>query len=194
MGYLEANADCVAVGSRMLIMDAAGMPIRTLIDELDHETIEREHLRGIPCVRHSGVTMPRWAVLKVGGYDEKFIHAEDLDLFLRLAEIGKLRNIPQTLIDVRLHENSICGQHFALGRQSAKRAAVDVAFARRGLTPQPWKDTPARSRNETHRVWAWWALSEKNVATARKHAIAAFRSGPFNVENMRVLACALRGH
>jgi GT2 family glycosyltransferase len=37
------------------------------------------------------------AIDRVGGYRPEFKHAEDLDLFLRLGEIGKLGNLPETL-------------------------------------------------------------------------------------------------
>lgn len=40
--------------------------------------------------------------IKIRGYHEKYQHAEDLDLFLRLAEIGELANLPDVLLQYRL--------------------------------------------------------------------------------------------
>ena len=43
------------------------------------------------------------AVESVGGYRSQLIAAEDLDLWLRLAERGKLANLPEALLFYRLH-------------------------------------------------------------------------------------------
>jgi GT2 family glycosyltransferase len=38
------------------------------------------------------------ALRKIGGYREQFVVAQDLDLFLRLAEVGRLANLPEVLL------------------------------------------------------------------------------------------------
>ena len=50
----------------------------------------------------------RAALDKVGGFDEGITGAEDLCLFLRLAEVGKLKNIEQVTYQYRQHVNGEC--------------------------------------------------------------------------------------
>ena len=47
------------------------------------------------------------AVRKVGGYDEEFTVAQDLDLWLKLGEVGKLACVPQVLLRYRQHADSV---------------------------------------------------------------------------------------
>ena len=136
----------------------------------------------------------RSALSAVGGYRAEFPHVEDLDLFLRLGEVGRLANLPEVLLDYRVHLASV--SHRNITEQSAAgRNAVREACRRRGL---PW-DPDAHSavavpetHGELHRKWAWWALGAGNRATARKHAFRALRAEPRNRASWHLMACALR--
>ncbi len=200
VAYLESHWDCVAVGSRSLIVDTSGMPIAESTNELTHDEIDSAHLSGVHDSRmcHSSVMMRMKAVVQIGLYRGRF--AEDMDLFLRLAEIGKLANLPEVLIDYRQHLGSVS---YTLGDQQRKAMleAVKAAWQRRGIavnsemleaaTKHATQDV---ANPDAHRNWAWWALSAGNVATARKHAMLALAKGPFSIENIRVLACSIRGY
>ena len=102
IAYLDSHPDCVAVGSRILLIDTEGLPICEFIDELTHDEIDTKHLSGVGgCqICHPSATMRREAVVRAGKYREGYAPAEDLDLFLRLAEIGKLANLPDILIPI----------------------------------------------------------------------------------------------
>lgn len=95
VAYLDTHSECVAVGSRSLFIDPQGMPICEHLNELTHDEIDAAHMSGRVGSRicHPSVMMRREAVLQVGLYDEVYRYAEDMDLFLRLAEIGKLANL-----------------------------------------------------------------------------------------------------
>ena len=45
------------------------------------------------------------------GYDENLSVAQDYELWTRLAHYGRLRNLPERLIELRLHERSASRQH-----------------------------------------------------------------------------------
>ena len=47
------------------------------------------------------------ALLKVGGYNQNFKHAEDYEMYLRLSKIGKISNIKDRLIYLRKHETNV---------------------------------------------------------------------------------------
>ncbi len=193
VAYLNANPACVLVGSRVLLMDSERLPIREWVDEFTHDQIDQAHLhRGWPVV-HPTVLMRRDAVMKVGGYRQQYATLEDLDLFLRLAEVGQLANLPQVLLHYRQHFTSICHQHS--DRQSQIRDAIlNETHRRRGLPAQAIvAPPPPRTPAESHRLWAWWALNSGHIPTARKHALRALARMPFNPEAWRLTYCALRG-
>jgi hypothetical protein len=55
---------------------------------------------------HSTVMMRRDAMDRVGGYRDAFSAAEDYDLWLRLAEVGRVRNLPRKLAHYRMWPGS----------------------------------------------------------------------------------------
>ena len=197
VAYLETHPECVAVGSRSLFIDEQGMPICEHWNELAHDQIDSAHISGRVGSRicHPSTIMRREPILQLGGYREEYLLAEDLDLFLRLAEIGKLANLSEILIKYRHHARSICYTQ-AVKQRSIALKAVCAARQRRGLPvlPEAQFTYKPETKSELHRKWAWWALSAGNVITARKHAFKALGRGLLNIESLRVVACALRGY
>jgi hypothetical protein len=198
VAYLEAYPDCVAVGSRVLLIDADSSPLCELPTVLSHEEIDATHLSSYGDLRicHPTVVMRREAVIAVGKYCEETEYCEDYDLFLRLAEIGRLANLPEILLEYRRHPVAIGYlkqvRQLWVAAESRKNARL-----RRGLPPDPGPDgkvAKAQSAADMYRMWAWWALSTGNVATARKHALEAALTNPFDIENLRSLVCAIRGY
>ena len=194
--HLQRNPACVAVGSRSLFIDPDGMPIFEFMDRFAHDEIDRALLNPEIGILHPSVMMRRSAVVGLGGYRSEFPHVEDLDLFLRLAEIGELCNLPEVLLDYRVHLSSVSHQH-GVAQAEAGRRAVAAAARRRCLDPGSIERSAAlvsrpESKAELHRKWTWWALSAGNLKTARKHARLALAAEPLNLENVRVLACVTR--
>ena len=191
---LHDNPDVVLAGSRVMLIDPQGSPIRVWIDQISHDEIDSAHLdRGWPVV-HPSVMMRTEVVKKVGGYRKQYETLEDLDLFLRLAEQGRLMNLPEVLLDYRQHFSSIC--HTRSDQQAAIRDSILTETARRrGLPdPAPVAPPPRKPRVEAHRLWAWWALNSGHVSTARKHALATLSRSPLSLESWRLVYCAARGH
>jgi glycosyltransferase involved in cell wall biosynthesis len=197
VAYLESHPDCLAVGTQYLLVDPHGNPLCESANEITHEEIEAAHFattQGRIC--HPRVAMRKDAVVQVGGYRSGTQFAEDLDLFLRLGEIGKLTNLPDVLFEYRHHLNSICYSRWVEQRTVAQ-GVVAAARARRGLPPVPQTIEFASVEDTTpeiYRKWAWWALSAGNVGTARRYAFKALALAPLNIENLHVAACAIRGH
>jgi glycosyltransferase involved in cell wall biosynthesis len=196
VAYLREHPECVAVGGRALLVDPEGEPlILYKFAGTSHEEIDAMLMAGEGNgVCHPSSMLRREAVLAVGGYREGFQLSEDHDLFLRLAERGRLANLPDVVVKYRQHLGSIC--HRALERGYAdSRVAVRDARQRRGLPPP---GAPAEGEDlpvtDYHRLWAWWALGSGYVRTARKHALRSLRAYPLSRESWRVAVCALRGH
>jgi glycosyltransferase involved in cell wall biosynthesis len=198
--FLSEHPRCAAVGCRVLLIDPDDAPVREISTECEHAQIDQAHLRGIGgTIAHPAVMMRRAAVIQVGGYRMECELAEDLDLFLRLAEHWQLANLPEVLLHYRLHLNSSGTSSSGRQARSAARAVVDACRRRQMPPPDDLKEridsakkaqmAPVRHR----RTWAWWALNAGHVTTARKHALAAVREDPLSPESWRVMYCAARG-
>jgi len=195
VAFLEGNPDCVAVGCRVMMIDADGDPIRKWPVHECHEEIDRANLESFgSSIVHPTVLMRRDEVAAAGAYNIAFQYASDMDLFLRLAERGRLANLPEVLLKYRLHLGSI-GHRKRLEQQRAAAAAAEAACKRRGINVPARKD-PALLRPLSagyhHATWAKWALKAGNVATARKHAFAAVRKSPFSLRSWRIAARTVR--
>lgn len=201
IAYLAAHPECVAVGSRVKLIDPEGAPLRVFVDDIQHEAIDRAHMSGEGGSRicHPTVALRKAAIIACGAYRSEFQHAEDIDLFLRLAETGRLANLPEVLLEYRQHLGSIGYKHAEMQRNSARKAVFE-ASRRRGLELSNWLVTDAGAVGvpahlaDVHRKWGWWALSGGNHVTARKHALKALRLKPWSLENIKLLGCILRGY
>ena len=147
---------------------------------------------------HPTVMARAEAMRRVGGYRPEYYTAEDLDLWLRLAEIGRLANLPEALLKYRQHFQSIGNAQRARQEDAIRRAVAD-ARRRRGLpqdapTAAPASTRPGPTGLDHMRKWAWWALMSGYVPTARGYAIRCWCRRPFSLESWRLLYCALRGH
>jgi len=195
--YLREHPECAVLGGRVLLIDDDGDPIREMCHEQTHEEIDTAHMEGKGgTIVHPAMMARRSAMEAIGGYDESCEFAEDLDLFLRLAEHGRVANLPGIVLHYRQHLASI-GHSKPETQQCSTIAAVRAAHERRGLPVPPGLDsfTPATfTVAAVHRKWAWWALGDGYVSSARKHARVALLRDPLNRESWRAALCALRGH
>lgn len=195
--YLRDHPDCLAVGSKTMLIDPDGENLTVMNLIMNHDDIDKAHLSGCGgIIVNPSALIRKSAILEVGMYQEEFLHAEDIDLFLRLAEIGKLANIPQVLLAYRQHFSSIGHKYTEVQRVSADNAVV-AARKRRGLTiPNPEGSLLQKAhatKFDVYTKWAWWALHGNNISTARKYGWLAFRIHPFRISNLRLLFCLFRG-
>jgi glycosyltransferase involved in cell wall biosynthesis len=196
--FLDAHPEVVAVGSRILAIDSDGDPIAEFCTAQDHDEIDRAHLDVQGGFINHPVAMIRTdAIRTVGGYRADYWPGEDVDLWLRLAEIGRLANLPERLLKFRRHLESISYTRQTRQHERCQAAAIE-AHRRRGL-PLPQseayeKNDLATDRQVHLRTWAWWALGAGNLRTARKHALKSLRSSPLSWQNWKLVACSLRGY
>jgi len=195
--YLADHPECVMVGSRVIIIDPDGSPLTIMGEALTHEEIDQALMadRG-QMVYHPSVMFRARALAGVAPYREEYYTAEDLDLFLRLAEVGRIANLAEPLLKYREHGGKI-GHVRAAQQADAIRRVLAAAHLRRGLIP-PEKifDAARHPLNlvERRRCWAWWALNAGNLGTARKHAAACLIRSPWSLATWRLLYCSIRGH
>ncbi|HYO11545.1 MAG TPA: glycosyltransferase [Tepidisphaeraceae bacterium] len=196
VAHLRQHTDVVALGSRVCLIDPFGSQFEKPAHKLHHAEIEAELLNGVGwAIVHPTVMMRRDALMKVGGYREDLMVSEDLDLFLRLAEVGKLANLPDVLLQYRQHLGSVNFTKYEQ-QKAVKRQIVADAYKRRGMPmPANWafRERKLLPHPEQYRRWGWAALRSGNLSVARRHAISAIRQAPLSMDTWRLTVCALRG-
>lgn len=195
--YLESHPEVVAAGTSALFIDPDGDPIEDYEPPLSHEAIDRLHLSGTGGgIIHPSAMIRRNAFDIIGGYDEAFSTSQDYDLWLRLAEIGRLSNLRPTHLLYRLHLNSIT---FARRREQEKnvKAILEATIRRRGTEitlpePSTIPRTADRSDDEvfSRRIWIASAFRAGYHKTARKHTAIVLRLRPFELRSwIHFVAC-----
>jgi glycosyltransferase involved in cell wall biosynthesis len=101
------NNKSVLTGTTGYLIDSIGNK-KGLIDlPLNHNEIIKAMLNMSASFIHPSVMYYKDAVIKVGGYDSNFKHAEDYDLFLKLSSLGKVSNLDERHIYLRKHDENI---------------------------------------------------------------------------------------
>lgn len=192
--YLELQADVVCVGGSQLLIDEADRPIATIHALLDDSSIQSQALRGHGTICHPSAMMRAAAVKKLLGYRAEYFPAEDLDLWLRLGEIGRLANLPETIIQYRIHSQSISALA-AQGRQrDAGRKVCEAAWVRRGLTGMVYEAGGAWRADDTTKSqyrflldYGWRALMSGYRQTAWVYGMRAIKMAPMNSSGWKLL-------
>jgi glycosyltransferase involved in cell wall biosynthesis len=196
VAYMRAHPDVVLLGSRVLLVEPYGTPMYETTHDVDHDRIAADLLRGVGwSVVHPVAMMRADAVRATGGYRPDRVPIEDLDLFLRLTEIGKAANLPDILLHYRQHMDSANHKRFH-EQEAKKRACVADAYARRGQAiPDGWSPPPRHQLTTETELshWAWTALKHRQIPAARRHAWSVMRIRPLAVSSWRLMYCALRG-
>jgi glycosyltransferase involved in cell wall biosynthesis len=194
VGFLLDNPDHVVVGSQVLVIDPDGDSLAVWCSEQTHEAIV-DHLlnpTGGTVLCHPAVMCRRQPVVAVGKYRDVF--AEDLDLFIRLAEHGGcVANLPLVLTKYRMHFKSSCHIQSTHLVDQAQETVRD-ARRRRGLPEIPTIKAEVSRPWDYRKKWGWWALTSGNVATARKYARQCLMHAPLSKETWRLVYCSIRGH
>lgn len=135
--YLQAHPDCVAVGCGVEHIDGdgrllSGFPQPGQPDGADMDWLPARE----PYIVHPFLMARSAALSEVGGY-RRVPHSEDSDLFWRLAERGRLYNLPDILGRYRMHLDSISGSSIVNGRVMAIGSQLGALSARRRRAGQP---------------------------------------------------------
>lgn len=139
--YLDTHPGCVLVGGYAVSRDAAG--------RITHRTNGGRHTRTdlgvfpprVSVSMHPLITVRRASLEAIGGYRADHPHAEDYDLFIRLAALGSLDNPERDVLVYRRHEGAISIRHVETQERSAAMAEVE-AIARSGGTLPDWLVEP----------------------------------------------------
>lgn len=171
--YLRQHPECVLLGTAALVVDEEGDPVSPMPIGFGHEQIDRLLLEGRgSAILHPTTMLRKAAVVQVGGYQPGLEGAEDLDLYLRLAEVGHVANLDETLLHFRKRATSVTANTSRHGAWELHQSITAQARARRGLPAKTlvnriWRPLGA----EELQFWlAVQALRHGFPVTARKHA------------------------
>ena len=195
IGYLREHPECLVVGSGMLRMDADGDPICEEPMPTAHEEIEARLLKGLGALPHPSAMIRREAIVAAGGYREAYYGAEDHDLWLRLAERGRLANLPEPLVKCRIHPENFTFVNEDRTRRVLAGSVAD-AYRRRGQAcpNRPLAElSPALAGIDRSRAWTRSAIYAGHYRTARKHALAIWKRSPGRWDSWVLLIHALLG-
>jgi glycosyltransferase involved in cell wall biosynthesis len=195
LSAFRGNDRLMAVGGSFILIDAAGRRLTRFPQPTDNSTIQQLLVSGHCPLSHPTVLMRREAVLSLGGYDPVHATAEDLDLWLRLGEIGELANVPEIVLEYRVHGASASEVAGARQRRAA-RYACEAAWKRRGIegtfeAGEHWRPGPGRASQHRFALqYGWWAFNSGERRTALCYGARAIAQLPLSLGGWRLLLCA----
>lgn len=134
--FLNATPSIGVIGSALTLIDDTGRTIG--VNDYPTEPAEvHAALESMDCVvAHSSVMARRAVITSLGGYREAFRHAEDYELWLRVAESYLIGNLSERLLCYRCHANSV-SQTQQYQQTVATHLALLCARERRSGRPDP---------------------------------------------------------
>jgi glycosyltransferase involved in cell wall biosynthesis len=137
LNFMEepANNDVGVCGSDCFLIDAQGELIGRKNFPISHEECLRAFWYRNP-ICHPASLIRRSCFDRYGGYDENVSYGEDLELWMRFGQCFRLANIPEYLINYRLHpENATFRQHRSniLSTLKSRRKAVSEYGYKMGI-------------------------------------------------------------
>lgn len=196
LDFLENNKNYVIVGCRDLLIDPEGCPIMVINNIFEHDEIDAANLRTDDFLTLNAYMAVTKLVRDVGAYRTDVVYAEDRDLFLRLAEIGKVSVLPKVLYKYRQHFQSVCAEKTDEINSSVAKVIKD-AINRRKLdipliTHNSNPNKKIIQKEDYYTTWAWFALQNRNYKTANKYAIKLLITQPLSLSNWNLIYCIFR--
>jgi glycosyltransferase involved in cell wall biosynthesis len=197
----SADPKLVCVGCNTLQIDDRGRSLAHESFRTGHDEIVAEQLDG-GGLRFPSTMVRRDVALRAGGFREPFRMGEDLDFLLRVAEQGRLGNVPEELYLYRQHLASVCaGQGYLWA--AYRTVILALAAERRDGAPDRLQRGdvvdiprgPDRS-GEDHRpeVFAYWsgcARGNGDHRLAFEYAVRSLAVGPLRRSGWEALRRSL---
>ena len=111
VAYLDAHAEVGLLGTQYVPMGEArtGHP-STLAP--DHDEIVRRLMKALHGICHPTILCRTELLNRIGGYWDQGL-GEEWDLYLRMAEVGRVANLDEVLLTYRFHTSSLNGKRLA---------------------------------------------------------------------------------
>ncbi len=181
VAFLDDAPHVVAVGGQTWAIDQDEELLFAIHCPTDHQLIEQSLLAGRNCLSHPAMMMRKAAVMQVGAYEDDS-PSEDYGLWLRMIDVGPIANLPEFVLQYRLHANLGRIAKHTVQQQITKRL-LTAAHARRGtaIPTLPEGDDAPQCIARIHHHWAMSAAQSGFWKSARKHALLALKLEPTNL-------------
>jgi glycosyltransferase involved in cell wall biosynthesis len=193
--FLRANPDAVMTACAVRFTGPLREPLYELakpLAQLD-AGLRRLNLKTLSGPPHHGGTMFRTqGYQQVGGYRLPFTVAQDIDLWLRLSEIGQCLGTAEVLYQSRLEAGSISSrrrnEQFRLGGLAVvcalrRQSGQDERALLNGDIPRPGaKKTVSRREKARFHYFIASCLREHDRMTAKRYYHQALRDNPFHIK------------
>lgn len=197
VAFLQQHPEVVCVGGAFDLIDSQSRTVAFIPMPENNDEIQQMILMGRTIINHPCALIRRSALQQIGGYDASMKTVEDLDMLLRIGEVGQLANLPDVVLQYRFHSNSVSAQNIVLQSQMAHQAC-QRAWKRRGIegrydSPQPWyrpTPDPASQQRFLHR-YGWWAFCQGFRRTAAYCGLRSILVKPATLESWKLLICSL---
>ncbi len=137
MAYLKAHPEVVMLGTHVRFF-SGNRQFSGPAKPLEHDEIRRALLCGQAAVCHGSCVFSVEELRAAGGY--RIDRAgQDIDLFLRMSEVGPVANLPEILYRIRVHGESVCSKS-ADQVQMWRTYAVRCAHCRDAGQAEPTAD------------------------------------------------------
>jgi glycosyltransferase involved in cell wall biosynthesis len=183
--YLNHNFSCSVIVGSYLMIDSKNRPIDIVQMPINNYEIDRNNLHGCVSIAHPTAIIRKEVFDKVGLYDDDNHAAEDLDLWLRIAEHGELANLQDVVLKYRIHDKSISSSKRDLQREMVHKSC-EAAWERRGLTGMICDDSDWRmvdrpdSRRKFYLSYGWRAWNNGYRNTWRHYAWRSVALAPLS--------------
>lgn len=127
--YLDTHTDITVVGAWANYLSGDGRDLG--VCRMPTESSEIRHaLLKENCFFHPSVVFRRETIVGLGGYDDALPHAQDYDLWLRVADHHNLANLPLPLLSYRVHVGQASLTKLGVQREIADRCRREAASRR----------------------------------------------------------------
>ena len=120
---LELNPEVALVGTYVQVISEDGNLGRIIRFPVGSSEIDARLKYG-NCISHPTVAFRKSVVMNVGMYSNDYPHAEDYDLWIRVSQTAKIRNLPVVGINYRQHGDQVSSVHSGEQIGSTRKLAV----------------------------------------------------------------------
>jgi glycosyltransferase involved in cell wall biosynthesis len=203
---LDTRPDVALAGTNATVLEETGERVTATTLPVDDAPIRLSLRTGANPFVHGSVMFRRQVAVEAGLYRPAFRQAQDRDLWLRIAERGKLANLPDALYCWRLRRGGVGASKYEDQRDYSRLARLCAEQRSRGL-PEPPLVLSSVQRRWTRLLFsrlrstsgqgfydmslAKMYLTNGDHPRARAKALAVIRRNPLNLYAWTLATLAL---